>query len=68
MNDAVNTNHHMTGKVVLVTGATDGVGKETARALAEQGATVIIAGRNPQKTAATTQVAFHNAWAPTASP
>lgn len=41
------------GKVMLVTGATDGIGKVTARRLAERGATVIVAGRNPAKTAQT---------------
>jgi NAD(P)-dependent dehydrogenase (short-subunit alcohol dehydrogenase family) len=39
----------MAGKVSLVTGATAGIGKATARALASQGTTVIITGRNKQK-------------------
>ena len=39
----------MQGKVCLVTGATSGIGKVTATALASQGAEVIIAGRNQQK-------------------
>jgi NAD(P)-dependent dehydrogenase (short-subunit alcohol dehydrogenase family) len=39
----------MKGKVMLVTGATDGIGKETALALAKQGATVVITGRNKTK-------------------
>ncbi len=43
----------MNGKVVMVTGATDGIGKATARALAAMGATVVIVGRNPAKTTAT---------------
>jgi len=40
----------MKGKICLVTGATAGIGKVTATALALQGAEVIIAGRNRQKT------------------
>ena len=41
----------MNGKVCLVTGATDGIGKVSARVLAENGAKVIIVGRNPEKSA-----------------
>jgi NAD(P)-dependent dehydrogenase (short-subunit alcohol dehydrogenase family) len=43
----------MIGKICLVTGATDGVGKVTAITLAQAGATVIGVGRNPQKIKAT---------------
>ena len=39
-----------TGKTILVTGASGGIGKQTALALAEQGNTVIMHGRNPEKT------------------
>ena len=45
----------MAGKIALVTGATSGIGKATAAALAEQGAEVIIAGRNQQKAEETVQ-------------
>lgn len=34
------------GKTVLVTGATDGIGKQTARVLAGQGAHVLVHGRS----------------------
>lgn len=36
-------------KTVLITGATDGMGKETALMFAKVGATVLIHGRNPKK-------------------
>ncbi|MEO6987907.1 MAG: SDR family oxidoreductase [Aquihabitans sp.] len=39
----------MTGKVVLVTGANAGIGRETSLALARMGATVVMAARNPAK-------------------
>ncbi|MBI5961756.1 MAG: SDR family oxidoreductase [Chloroflexi bacterium] len=39
----------MNGKICLVTGATDGIGKVTVRELAQQGATVIAVGRDPAK-------------------
>ena len=40
----------MQGKCCLVTGATDGIGKATARALLQAGAVVILHGRDPVKT------------------
>jgi NAD(P)-dependent dehydrogenase (short-subunit alcohol dehydrogenase family) len=45
-------NDTMNGKICLVTGATNGIGKATALALAQMGATVVIVGRNPAKSAA----------------
>lgn len=39
--------HDLTGKVAIVTGAATGIGVETARALAEAGAEVVIAVRKP---------------------
>jgi NAD(P)-dependent dehydrogenase (short-subunit alcohol dehydrogenase family) len=41
----------MTGKTVLVTGATSGIGRVTAETLAAWGARVLLVGRNPEKTA-----------------
>jgi NAD(P)-dependent dehydrogenase (short-subunit alcohol dehydrogenase family) len=45
--------HTMHGKICLVTGATSGVGQVTAQALAQQGATVIVVARHPERGAAT---------------
>jgi NAD(P)-dependent dehydrogenase (short-subunit alcohol dehydrogenase family) len=39
----------MAGKICLVTGATAGIGKVTAHALAQQGASVVLVGRNLEK-------------------
>ncbi len=40
-------------KVFLITGATNGIGKAAAQAIAAQGGRVVIVGRNGQKTGAT---------------
>ncbi len=39
----------MTGKTVLVTGASDGIGAEAAKVLAGMGATVLVTGRSADK-------------------
>jgi NAD(P)-dependent dehydrogenase (short-subunit alcohol dehydrogenase family) len=46
---------NMSGKICLVTGATNGIGKAAARALAQMGATVVIVGRDAQKAAQVTE-------------
>ena len=43
----------MSEKVVLITGATNGIGKVTALEMAKQGYKVVLVGRNPAKTQAT---------------
>jgi len=45
----------MRGRVCLITGATSGIGKATAHALAALGASVVLIGRDPQKGEATVQ-------------
>ncbi len=42
----------MRGKVAVITGSNTGIGKETARALARMGATVVMVARDPTKGAA----------------
>jgi len=44
--------HDLSGKTAVVTGAATGIGVETARALAEAGADVVIAARKPDLAAA----------------
>jgi NAD(P)-dependent dehydrogenase (short-subunit alcohol dehydrogenase family) len=41
--------HCMQGKIVLVTGSTDGIGKQIALELAQLGATVLLHGRNAER-------------------
>ncbi len=40
---------NLQGKIILVTGATAGIGEITARELARMGARMVLVGRNPQK-------------------
>jgi NAD(P)-dependent dehydrogenase (short-subunit alcohol dehydrogenase family) len=48
-----NSANAMHDKVCMVTGATSGIGLVTSQALARDGATVIVVGRNPARGAAT---------------
>jgi NAD(P)-dependent dehydrogenase (short-subunit alcohol dehydrogenase family) len=43
----------LVNKIALVTGSTGGIGSETARLLAEEGATVIVSGRDEERGQAT---------------
>lgn len=43
----------MSGKIVLITGATSGIGEVTARELARMGATIVVVGRDSARAAAT---------------
>jgi NAD(P)-dependent dehydrogenase (short-subunit alcohol dehydrogenase family) len=44
------SNASVEGKTIVITGASDGIGAVAARELKDQGANVIITGRNPEKT------------------
>jgi NAD(P)-dependent dehydrogenase (short-subunit alcohol dehydrogenase family) len=46
---------HLDGKVVLITGGTDGLGAALADRLVEEGARVAVCGRNPERLAAAEQ-------------
>ncbi len=43
---------NLSGKTVLITGATDGIGKELGKIFAHSGAKLLLHGRNPQRLSA----------------
>ncbi|GGF25879.1 SDR family NAD(P)-dependent oxidoreductase [Subtercola lobariae] len=45
-------NGSLTGKVIVITGASSGIGRSAAGTLAAEGATVAVVGRNPERTRA----------------
>lgn len=47
--DMITHEDAMKGKIVLITGATSGIGRETALGLAKMGATVVLVGRSREK-------------------
>ena len=49
------SSRYLEGRIFLITGATDGIGKHTATKLAQNGATVILHGRNQSKLDETTR-------------
>ena len=49
---------HLSGKCVLVTGGTDGIGAALIRALRDKGAEVIASGRSVERVAATRDAGF----------
>lgn len=48
----------LAGKTILLTGGSDGIGKELAQQLKTKGATVIVTGRNPERVAAMADQGF----------
>src|SRR5512146_2612655 len=53
------TSPSLKGKIILITGATNGIGKETAQAAASMGAVTLITGRYRLKTMHTADEIIH---------
>jgi short-subunit dehydrogenase len=49
----------MTNKIILITGATDGIGKQTAIELAKKNSTLILHGRNADSLEKIKEEIFH---------
>jgi NAD(P)-dependent dehydrogenase (short-subunit alcohol dehydrogenase family) len=52
----------LAGKVAIVTGSESGIGRETARALCQQGAAVVLNGRQAERLEQTRQVLTAEGW------
>ena len=56
MTDEFKDPFSLTGKRILVTGSSSGIGRQTAIACAEMGAQMVITGRNAERLSHTLQV------------
>ena len=50
----------LSGKTILVTGASSGIGRGIAEACAKMGATIVLTGRNEERLAATAEALVGN--------
>ena len=59
---------NLNGKMILLTGGSDGIGRELARQLKGKGATVFLTGRNPERVAAMAAEGFETVTADLSKP